>query len=184
MALLDIIIIAIIALFGIAGLFAGLVKRMAGLVSLIVAATVAFFIASPVNAMLADTGYNEIFTNAIENENLAGMCALGVIWIGCFIILYIVCRILFKIFKAIIDKAKILALVDHTLGAFVGLASGLVLAAVVVFVIKAVGDYSPDILTWYTEQVNESMGIATFVDSFATWALGITKDAVEQVMPQ
>ena len=175
MSILDIVVLALIILFGLFGLFAGFIQKMSKLFSGIVALGVSFFIASPLNGLLAETSFfKETVIGSWFNGNadLASIISLIVVYIICYIVILVIIRIIFNCFKGLVDKFKVLKVIDRFFGLVFGVVNALFIAAIIMIIIGFIAQNNQGVSDWLASDLDKSFGLASWFYDFSNWAFG------------
>lgn len=158
MSTLEIITIVLMVLFGITGFISGLVKKIGTIAAVVAGLVVAFFVASPINNNIFVK--TEFFTDTVVgwfgSDSTASIVSLIVIWLIAFIVVFLFVWFIFRTLKKLIEKAKILGVVDRILGLVFGAAFGLVLGTVIIIVVAYIGSISDGVYEWLQADIYES----------------------------
>lgn len=136
---LTLIVVAFMLIFTIIGGARGLFKQLVSFVSTIVSLIVAALTAKPL--------FGLIFKNSsamAKLTDLVGATIAGYVFIAiCFIIVFVVCKLLFILFKKFGDalrKITVIRAVDVVLGAILGLCQSLLVIYTVFFIIRLLAE--------------------------------------------
>ncbi len=148
----DLIIILIILTFTVIGFVRGIFSKLLGLISFVSALIIAYYIASPISSLLVGTSFYNSIVGSI-GSSWAGTIFLIVIGLICFIIIYIVLRILSKTIILAINKGKILGAINKLIGGVFGLIIGIFIATIYLLIFYGLAKVDPGIGAFYVEDL-------------------------------
>ena len=172
MSVFDIIALILMIIFAISGIFTGFIKLLTKKLGFLAGLVVAFFIAAPINNLIAESGAYNGMVGSLSFETIS-FIMLIVIFILLSIIIALIIRLLGSLLKNIIEKVKLFDILDKILGFFFGAASGLFIVCLMLVITNLLGSVSSDINTWFINDLSNSFGLASGLNDFANYVLGV-----------
>ncbi len=154
---LDIIVVAVIAIYAISCTKKGFVNCLFGFVSTIASFALAFLFS---NTLLEGT--NGLFGLA---EKVGVYFASGLSWLLIFFAVKLMIRIVKKFITAIVEKIPVVGSLNHLLGLAVGLLEGLLIVWIVLAVLGFVATYSAEATKIITEGIEKSFLAKIFYEN-------------------
>ncbi len=167
MSTLEIITIALMALFGILGCLSGIIKKVGGLLAVFAGIVVTYFLAAPLNNYLCNSSfYNNTMLGWFgNNETTAQICSLIVLCLVIFIVVYIAVRLLFRAIKKLSETIAIFGVLDKILGFVFGVFFGLVLGSVILLIIAYISQATGS-TDWINQELDYSFGLLEWMNDF------------------
>lgn len=182
MSTLEIVTIVLMLLFGLAGFISGLVKKIGTISAAVLGLVVAFFVASPINNnfVIETEFFKETVVGWVGSESTASIVTLVAVWLIAFIIVFLIVWFIFRTIKSLMEKSKILSVVDKFLGLALGAAFGLVLGGVILIIVSFIADLSDGLATWLESDLESGIGLIQWMyNTFVPSALNLVDSAKE-----
>jgi len=165
MVISDLIILGIVALFGLAGVFAGFVKLGSKIVSGIAAGILTYLVGGIICAALVSNV--EAIGNFASQNPFFNMLVVAGVDAVVYFIFFLIIRIIFKALNRVVEGTKVGKVINRILGLVLGLALGIVIADIFVWVSYALSVANSGIATWF---INDA-GLTTDGSKFSFYQL-------------
>ena len=148
----DIIILLIIVISTIIGLAKGIMTKILGFLNFIISLVIAFYVASPISSLFIDTSFYNNMANAI-GSNGASAILLVISGLIVFILVFIVLKIIKGIFIRLLNKGKILNVINKLLGGVLGFLTGVFIATVYLLIFYGLANVDNNIGAFFVNDL-------------------------------
>lgn len=164
MGTLDIVFLVVIIILTALGGFLGFLNKLKKYAALGLAFALSYYLTSPIDKALYDNGvYNGLIESMNNNAEVVNSFMYIIIFVLLYLVLFLIFAIIFALLIKVIKTSKIVNIIDHILGALLGIFFGLALCGVAFTILEVIAAYNASFNDWLIEDVSNSQFIVKFL---------------------